>query len=109
MIAYRSRFILESFQRRVGAQVALFGAQTGKLLKRGLHQALRVPLRDLAFGIGMVLGEQTRPVQVQVRIQVMSAAIIDWFGTALRAIAVAEDLASDRFILSLGQGPTPPT
>src|SRR3546814_10473399 len=78
MIAYRSRFILESFQRRVGAQVALFGAQTGKLLKRGLHQALRVPLSDLAFGIGMVLGEQTRPVQVQVRIQVLSAEIIDW-------------------------------
>src|SRR3546814_18636250 len=52
----------------------------------------------------MVLGEQTRPVQVQVRIQVLSAEIIDWCGKALRDMAVAEDLAYDRSILALGQG-----
>jgi len=77
IVAHDPRLDLQGLQGRLGAQIATGRAHAGELLERRLHEVLGVPLDDLAFGVGALLGEQARAVQIQVNIRLSEVPLTE--------------------------------
>ena len=77
----------------------LWLVQRFEFLVGGHHQLVGVALALPALCVGNGFGEQTRPVEVDVRVEVLAAEGIHEAREALRDVAVAQVFAHEHAIL----------
>jgi len=93
----------QGFERAACAQERGHLRHAGQLLAGRPDQAHRVARARLAFRVRDAFREQTRPVDVDLRIQRLCPPEIHVGGVALRNMGVAQRCANHRAVLGFGQ------